>query len=235
MDKPLDKREYVNRDKSNVEKGERIRIRPDSKILFIGDSITDVNRNWMDAEDLGNGYPMLIASYLLHKHPTYDLEILNRGVGGDRLVDLKNRWEKDCLDHNPDIVSILIGINDIWYAIDSDTEQLDEAALEKFEADYRGLLKSLAHRTDARVVLIEPYVLPYPKKRLTWRKHLDPRIQIVRQLANEYHAALIPLDGILNALGIENGYQTYTGDDGVHPTRTGHAAIADAWIKWLDV
>lgn len=235
MEKPLDKRDFINRDKSNIEKGERIRIQPNNKILFIGDSITDVNRNRMDGKDLGNGYPFLIASYLLNKHPTYDLEILNRGIGGDRLVDLKRRWEEDCLNHNPDIVSILIGINDIWHLIDSDEEKLDEAALEQFEADYRWLLKSLAHRTDARVILIEPYVLPYPKDRMSWRKHLDPRIQIVRRLANEYHAALIPLDGILNALGIENGFQTYTGDDGVHPTLTGHAAIADAWIKGLNV
>lgn len=235
MAKPLDKRAFINQDESNDEKGNHIRIRPNNKILFIGDSITDVDRNRMDGHDLGNGYPLLIASYLLNKYPTYDLEIINRGIGGDRLVDLKNRWEEDCLNHNPDIVSMLIGINDIWRLIDSEEEKLDEAALEQFEVDYRGLLKSLAHRTDARVILIEPYVLPYPKDRMAWRKHLDPRIQIVRRLANEYHAALIPLDGILNALGIENGFQTYTGDDGIHPTLTGHAAIADAWIKRLNV
>lgn len=227
-------KDYIHEDIDHVKKGEQITIQPDSKILFIGDSITDVGRNREDANDLGQGYPLLLAAYLQHKYPTYDLQILNRGIGGDRVIDLKNRWEEDCLNHNPDIVSILVGINDVWHAFSAE-EQLNDEDLEQFETDYRWMLKSLAHRTDARVILLEPFVLPYPKDRTEWRKDLDPRIQIVRRLANEYHAALIPLDGALNALGIENGFETYTGDDGVHPTVTGHAAIADAWIKWLDV
>ncbi len=231
----MSKQDFIHDDKSDIAKGEHITIQPDSKILFIGDSITDVDRNRLDPTDLGSGYPQLVAAYLLNKYPTYHLQILNRGVGGDRVVDLKNRWEEDCLEVNPDIVSILVGVNDIWHFIGSEEDRLDEAALEKFEADYRWLLKSLAHRTDARVILIEPYVLPFPKDRMSWRKHLDPRIQIVRRLANEYHTVLVPLDGVLNALGIENGFQTYTGDDGVHPTLTGHAAIAEAWIRFVNV
>ncbi len=230
----MDKQDMISQDIDQMKIGEQITIKPQNKILLIGDSITDVNRNRNDDQDLGQGYPLLLGAYLLNKYPTYDLQILNRGIGGDRVADLKNRWEEDCLELNPEIVSILVGVNDVWYGM-GDEETLDEAALEQFEADYRWLLKMLAHRTDARVVLMEPYVLPYPKDRIHWRKHLDPRIQIVRHLANEYHAALVPLDGILNTLGIENGFQTYTGDDGVHPTLTGHAAIAEAWIHYLDV
>lgn len=230
----IEEQEYIKRDMDQVKKGEQITIEPNSKILFIGDSITDAGRIRQDENDLGNGYPFLLAAYLLNKYPNYNLQIFNRGIGGDRLVDLKKRWEVDCLDLNPEIVSVLIGINDIWHYMDSE-EMLDQAALDKFEADYRDMLKMLAHRTDARVILMEPYVLPYPKDRIHWRKHLDPRIQIIRHLANEYHAALVPLDGALNALGIENHFQTYTGDDGVHPTLTGHAAIADTWIKHLNV
>ncbi len=230
----MDKQDMISQDIDQMKIGEQITIKPKNKILFIGDSITDVNRNRNDDQDLGQGYPLLLGAYLLNKYPTYDLQILNRGIGGDRIADLKNRWEEDCLELNPEIVSILIGINDVWHGM-GDEETLDEAALQQFEADYRWLLKMLAHRTDARVVLMEPYVLPYPKDRVHWRKHLDPRIQIIRHLANEYHAALVPLDGILNTLGIENGFQTYTGDDGVHPTLAGHAAIAEAWIHYLDV
>lgn len=231
----MSKQDFIHDDKSDIAKGEQITIKPGNKILFIGDSITDVDRNRSDPYHLGSGYPQLVAAYLLNKYPTYDLQILNRGVGGDRVTDLKKRWEADCLELNPDIVSILVGVNDIWHYIGSEEERLDDGALEKFEADLRWMLKSLAHRTDARVILIEPYVLPYPKDRINWRKHLDPRIQIIRRLANEYHAVLVPLDGVLNALGIENGFQTYTGDDGVHPTLTGHAAIAETWIKFVNV
>lgn len=230
----MSKKDLIHDDKSDIAKGEQITIKPDNKILFIGDSITDVHRNRSDNEDLGSGYPHLLAAYLLNKYPTYELQFLNRGISGDRVIDLKKRWEEDCLNHNPDIVSILVGINDVGFEIDA-SEPITDEALEQFEADYRWMLKSLAHRTDARVILIEPFVLPYPKDRVDWRPHLDPRIQIVRRLANEYHALLIPLDGLLNALGIENGFQTYTGDDGVHPTLTGHAAIADAWIRFVNV
>lgn len=226
--------DFIHQDFDNKPKNEKITIESGNKILFIGDSITDSGRIRSDSTDLGTGYPLLVASYLWNNYPSYDLKILNRGIGGDQVFNLKDRWEVDCLNLNPDIVTILIGVNDVWWHIDAE-EALNEEALEKFEEDYRWLLKTLAHRTDARVVIMEPYVLPYPKDRLTWRKHIDPRIQIIRRLAKDYHATYVPLDGILNAKGIANDFQTYTGDDGVHPTVAGHAAIAEAWIQYVDV
>lgn len=230
----MDKKELIDRSLNNKGTKEQITIKADNTILFIGDSITDVGRNRADQADLGQGFPQLIAAHLLHQYPNYDLNILNRGISGDKVVDLKNRWEKDCLELNPELVTILVGINDVGHIIDQ-REVPTAEELEKFEEDYRFLLKSLAQRTDARVVLMEPFVLPYPKERVRWREQLDPRIQIVRRLANDYHATLVPLDGILNAQGIHTDYQIYTGDDGVHPTLTGHAAIAEAWLTYLNL
>lgn len=229
----MDKHELLNQDIDSKKRIEQIKIEPNNTILFIGDSITDVNRDRENDEDLGHGYPTLVGAHLLHKYPGYDLKIYNRGIGGDKVIDLKKRWEKDCLELNPDVVSILIGINDVWEIMDAGSKETEED-LAKFEENYRYLLKTLAQRTDARVILMEPFVLPYPKDRQNWRSYLDPRIQIVRRLANDYHAAFVPLDGLINAKGIENDYQTYTGDDGVHPTLTGHALIADAWIRHLN-
>lgn len=230
----MSNQDFIHQNFDNKPKNDSISIQQKNTILFIGDSITDEGRNRSDVTDLGQGYPLLVASHLWNQYPSYDLNILNRGIGGDEVFNLKDRWEQDCLNHNPDIVSILVGINDVWWHID-DEEKLDEEALLKFEEDYRWLLKTLAQRTDARVVIMEPYVLPYPKDRVTWRKHLDPRIQIIRRLANDYHATYIPLDGILNAKGIMNGFETYTGDDGVHPTVAGHAAIAEAWLQYVAI
>lgn len=230
----MDKQELLNQDIDSKRRTEQIKIEPNNTILFIGDSITDVNRDREIDEDLGHGYPTLVAAHLLHKYPNYDLKILNRGISGDKVSDLKKRWEQDCLELNPDVVSILIGINDVWNIMDAGLGETEDD-LQEFEDHYRYLLKSLAQRTDARVVLMEPFVLPYPRDRQNWRAHLDPRIEIVRRLANDYHAAFIPLDGTLNAKGIENDFQTYTGDDGVHPTLTGHALIADAWLHHLDL
>lgn len=210
------------------------KIKKNNHILFIGDSITDVGRSRNFDGDLGDGFPFLIAAELYHRYPNANLSILNRGVSGDTLAQLKNRWEEDCLNLDPDLVTILIGINDVWQSFEKRMSPSQEE-LDLFEKNYRYLLKSLAQRTDARVILMEPFALPYPKDRQVWRKHLDPRIQIVRRLAKDYHATLIPLDGYLNAKGIENDYKTYTGDDGVHPTLTGHAAIAKTWLDYLGI
>lgn len=207
-----------------------MKIKENDKILFIGDSITDSGRNRFDSEDLGYGYPLLIASNLQVSFPNKKLKFLNRGIGGDKLIDLKNRWEEDCLNLNPDVVSILIGINDTWTNF-SNGVKITREELIQFEADYRFLLKSLFQRTDARVVLMEPFVLPYPKDRMEWREDLDPRIHIIRKMAREYQTDLIPLDGILNAEGIKNGFKHYTGEDGVHATIAGHGIIAQSWLN----
>ncbi|MCC5896262.1 MAG: SGNH/GDSL hydrolase family protein [Alkalibacterium sp.] len=207
-----------------------MKINKNDTLLFIGDSITDAGRDRMEGNDLGKGFPLLIASHLQTDHPDKRLTILNRGIGGDSLGDLKDRWENDCLIINPDIVTILIGVNDTWRN-QNEGKELTKEELDDFESDYRFLLKSLHQRTDARVVLMEPFVLPFPKDRVNWRVDLDPRIQIVRKMAREYQTELIPLDGILNALGIKNGFSYYTGDDGVHPTLAGHGVIAESWLK----
>lgn len=206
-----------------------MKIMNDDTLLFIGDSITDAGRDRSDLMDLGKGFPLLIAAYLQANMPEKRLTFFNRGIGGDQLRDVKNRWEEDCLDLNPDIVTLMIGINDAWRNQDNDHLVTDEE-LETFESDYRFLLKSLHQRTDARVILMEPFVLPYPKDRMNWRRDLDPRIQVVRKMAKEYQTELIPLDGLMNAQGIKNGFSYYTGEDGVHPTVAGHGTIAKAWL-----
>lgn len=209
-----------------------MKIKQNDKILFIGDSITDAGRDRSNKTDLGQGYPLLVAAELQALLPQKKLTFYNRGISGNRLIDLKNRWEKDCLDINPDIVSILIGINDTSHQV-TKSDKTDLKEIEKFEENYRFLLKSLIQRTDARVVLMEPFVLPYPKSRMNWRRELDPRIQIVRKVARDYQTDLIPLDGIFNSAGISNGYTYYTGDDGVHPTVAGHGLIKKAWLECL--
>lgn len=213
---------------------DKILIQKNDNILFIGDSITDVGRNRSDGLDLGEGFPKLIAAQLLHKYPDYGLTILNRGISGDTVIDLKNRWRKDCLELNPDLVTVLVGINDVGHVINEQKVPTDKE-LEEFEKNYHFLLESLMQKAEAKIVLVEPFVLPYPKDRLDWRQQLDPRIQIIRHLADDYDALLIPLDGILNAEGIANGYPMYTGDDGVHPTLEGHTVIADAWFSYLNI
>lgn len=209
-------------------------IKKGDTLLFIGDSITDVGRKRYDEMDLGEGFPKLIAKRLEAEYPDYNLTILNRGISGDRVHDLKMRWQDDCLALQPDVVTILVGINDVFFTVDKHSTPTEQE-LKTFESNYRYLLDTIQTETEAQIVLMEPFVLPYPADRMHWRDHLDPRIQIVRRLAHEYDAWLVPLDGLLNAKGIVDGFATYTGDDGIHPTALGHQAIADAWFTHLNL
>ncbi|MNB86678.1 Acyl-CoA thioesterase I precursor [compost metagenome] len=197
-------------------------------ILFQGDSITDWGRNHEDASSLGVGYAMMVAARLGYLYPEKNLTFINRGIGGNRIVDLQGRWDKDCLDLKPTWVSIYIGINDTWRRFDSG----EETTPEQFEASYRDLIERTRKSLNAKLVLIEPFVLPVPEDRRTWRQDLDPKIHIVRELAREYGAPLVPLDGLFAAASVkaEPAYWAY---DGVHPTPAGHALIADAWLKTM--
>lgn len=208
-------------------------IEPNDRLLFIGDSITDVGRKRDDFYDLGKGYPKIVAEKLARDYPESHIEVLNRGIGGDKLINLRQRFDTDCLALKPDVVSILIGVNDVWHLMDKNEALLTQGRLRAFENDYRYLLDILQAAGCSRIVLMEPYVLPHPEKRLRWRKHLDPRIHIIRTLAKEYHTKFVPLDGMLNALGIKDSYAYYTGKDGVHPTAAGHQAIAKQWCDWV--
>jgi acyl-CoA thioesterase-1 len=204
-------------------------IKDGEKVLFIGDSVTDCGRSRSaNSKDLGAGYPMFIASFVKAMYPEKDITFINRGISGNRTRDLMKRWKEDCIDLNPDWVSILIGINDTWRRYDSN----DPMTVEEFESNYRSLLERTNTETNARLILMEPFVLPYPEDRKQWRTDLDPKIQAVRNLAMEYKAVLIPLDGLLASAAAKSNPPVWS-EDGVHPTQKGHAFIAIEWMKAL--
>lgn len=199
-------------------------------ILFQGDSITDWGRNYEDVSSLGVGYALMIAARLGYLFPEKKLTFYNRGISGNRAVDLQGRWDKDCLNLKPTVVSIYIGINDTWRHMDSG----EETTPEQFEASYRELIERTRNTLGAKIILIEPFVLPVPEDRKGWRTDLDPKIHIVRELAREYGALLVPLDGLFAAASVKAD-SAYWAPDGVHPSNAGHALIADAWLKTVGV
>ena len=174
-----------------------IRIHPGDKILFTGDSITDCGSSLTDDINfLGHGYPVFIASLLGVRHPELELTLVNTGRTGDRIGDLAGRWQRDVLNHRPQILSILIGIND---TADRYKSPSAVGAFE-FAAVYRRMLE--AARTElpeTQIVLMEPFLLPFREELRVWRDDLNPKIQAVRDLAAEFSCTLIPLDGIFAA------------------------------------
>ncbi len=213
---------------NNVKVAWKVGDEMEQRLLFIGDSITDAGR---ETDDLGHGYALLTAAKLAASDPENTWTFVNRGIGGNKLADLKKRWQADCIDLKPDIVSILIGINDTWHNVGEPEAFATKESFTRFEADYRYLLDRLVESGIKKIVLMEPFVLPEPDDRRSWRSDLDPKIHLIRQLAKEYQAVFVPLDGTLNSLGISYGYEKYTGDDGVHPTLLGHETIANIWIE----
>ncbi|WP_460794823.1 SGNH/GDSL hydrolase family protein [Microbacterium sp. GXF0217] len=191
-------------------------------ILFFGDSITDAGRR-TDPDQLGDGFVRVIAERFAESRP--DLRVVNRGIGGNRTGDLIARLDADCVDERPDVVSILIGINDVWRRYDDD----DATSAEQFEANLRTILTELRDRTDAAIVILEPFLLPVTDK-LRFREDLDPKIEIERRLADEFGATFIPLDAVLaDAAAQAEGPASIAGD-GIHPTPDGHRIVADTWL-----
>ncbi|EFS01224.1 lipase/acylhydrolase family protein, partial [Listeria seeligeri FSL N1-067] len=179
------------------------------KLLFLGDSVTDAGRDFADGYDLGQGYVKYIADSL----KTEDVTVLNRGVSANRVADLHRRIDTDAIEFTPDVVTILIGINDTWFSF----SRWEDTSVTAFKEVYRVILTRIKVETNAEIVLMEPFVLPYPEDRKAWRGDLDPKIGAVRELAAEFGATLIPLDGLMNALAVKHG-PTYLAEDGVHPT-----------------
>lgn len=206
-----------------------VQLQHKNTLLFIGDSITDAGRREYFGANLGQGYVNMVASQLFRQYIPLQLNIINKGVGGDRLSDLIQRWDIDCLNLKPDVVSIQIGINDIWHRLSANLP-LTDTIIQQFKDNYTFLLKSLKER-DIQIVLMEPYVLPYPEDRNEWRPYVAKMSKIIQELAEEYDATLVQLDKELNQAGENLCYEAITGVDGVHPTSLGHAFIADCWLR----
>jgi len=195
-----------------------------ARILFQGDSITDAGR-FNDPAGLGAGYVNVLSGWLAGRYPELELTVMNRGTSGHRIYDLEERWSADAIDLQPDWLSILIGINDTWRRYDSNLL----SSAEDFEASYRRILDRVKKETSARIIMLEPFLLPTPADRISWREDLDPRIAAVRRVACDYAALYLPFDGLFAAAATRRPAGYWLGD-GVHPTAAGHAFIAQQWL-----
>lgn len=196
-------------------------------ILFQGDSITDAGRR-EEPDGLGRGYPRKVKEYLDTFCASRNITVINRGISGNRAKDLKARWQEDCIDLKPDILSILIGINDTWRKYDSS----DPTSVESYEADYRAILTQAREKLSCQIVILEPFVVPSDENKLCWYEDLMPKILVARKLAREFDAIYIPFDGIFAAHSSHNNgiAPAFWSEDGVHPSDAGHALMARYWL-----
>jgi lysophospholipase L1-like esterase len=202
-------------------------------LLFQGDSITDMKwgRNQKDRNHyLGHSYVYLIASRLHTDIPEAKLNFLNRGMSGHTVPDLQKRWQKDALDLKPDVLSILIGVNDIGRSLRS-KKGFD---VDAYETGYRSLLdQSRKVNPDLKIVLLEPFVLPVTRVKESWdawHSRIESVRPVVAKLASDYKAVLIKTQDIFDAAAkkVDPAHWIW---DGVHPLPQGHELIARNWIQ----
>ena len=207
------------------------------KILFYGDSITDCGRNRDDIGCLGKGYPMVIASKLVDKYPM-EYSFVNRGISGDRIVDLYQRQKKDLINHNPDYVSILIGINDVWHEADSK----NGVSAKRFEDVYTMLIEDIKEALpNVKIIIMEPfYLLGSATIRDNdvaryefFKTETSLRATAARRVAEKFGLPFIELQNVLEKAA-ENTSNEYVLYDGVHPGIYGRTVIANEWIKCFE-
>jgi len=201
-------------------------------VLFQGDSITDARRDreQKEANDplgFGYGYPLLIASRLLEERAGDGLQFYNRGISGNKVPDLDARWQDDALDLQPDLISILIGVNDIWHKLNGRYD----GTVERYETGYAALLeRTRMALPDVRLVVCEPFVLRTGAVDDSWFPEFDERRAAARRVAEQAGATWVPLQETFDA-AVERAEPAYWAADGVHPTMAGHALMAQAWIE----
>ncbi|MGN6221850.1 MAG: SGNH/GDSL hydrolase family protein [Microbacterium sp.] len=191
-------------------------------LVFTGDSITDSGRR-DSSPPLGHGYVALIADQLKSAAPAWS--IINTGIAGTRTRDLRERWLPDIEAVSPDVLSILIGINDVWrrFSDDDPTDATD------FETTYRTLLTQAVASGSPALVLCEPFLLPVSDDQQAWFSDLNPKRGVVRALASEFGARFLPLQELLSDDAGKYGTDALT-TDGVHLTATGHRLLANHWM-----
>ena len=197
------------------------------KILFQGDSITDAGRDHRNYHDLGLGYPNFAAQNIRNDFPSVDFEFINFGISGNRTSQLFDRLYADCIAFQPDIISILIGINDIWHRHNVNKIATTDAQI---ALNYRSILERLKRETNAKIVILAPFVLDAEDKDYL-REDIKTLRPIVRRLADEFADVFIPLDEKFDEALKTQPEPLFYSADGVHPNDNGRAFIGALYAE----
>lgn len=207
-------------------------------ILFQGDSITDARRDKKrqdtpnDAAALGLGYPLLLGSQLLADHPKLNLKIYNRGISGHKVPQLDARWQEDTLDLKPAVLSILIGVNDMWHKMNG---KYDGTV-----ADYGNQFAALLKRTrtalpEVRLIVCDPFALKCGAIDDSWFPEFTQRRALAKKVADDAGADFAPFQSMFDQAIAAGTEPAYWAADGVHPTPAGHALMAKTWREVVEI
>jgi lysophospholipase L1-like esterase len=207
----------------------------DNIILFQGDSITDSGRNKEDNSYnnpgvLGSGYPMLAGAALLEKYASLNLKVYNKGISGNKVYQLAERWEKDCLEIKPDVLSILIGVNDIWHKLNGNYN----GTIDIYRNDYIALLERTKKALpNVKLIICEPFAVPGVKAvDDKWYPEFYGYQKAAKEIAAQFGATFIPYQKVYDEAQKKAPGVYWTGD-GVHPTLAGAQLMAEVWLETI--
>jgi lysophospholipase L1-like esterase len=202
-------------------------------VLFQGDSITDAGRSREKADApnqqpaLGNGYAWLAAAGLLVDHAGASLKIFNRGVSGNKVFQLAERWDADCLNLKPNLLSILIGVNDIWHKLNGQYQ----GTMEIYERDYIALLERTRKALpQVKLIICEPFVLRCGAVNDKWFPEFDTYRAAAKRVAEKFNASFVAFQAMFDQ-AVKYAPPEHWAKDGVHPTGSGAALMAHEWLR----
>lgn len=193
--------------------------------LFLGDSITDCN-HYFDPENLGCGYVRMLSDKI--NTPDKNYQVRNLGNDGFTIPAVRRLWKRSCLNLKPDFITILIGINDL--AVIKNTGITPSVGLADFREQYQSLIDDIRMMTDCPILLMEPFIFPWPAKYAAWEEELHTMNHLIQELASQNELSFLPLWEDLRKVAKAEGYSEIT-TDGIHLTAEGHQLIADKWME----
>ena len=200
------------------------------KIVFQGDSVTDAGRDKRNYHHMGNGYAKFASALIAEAHPDVDFEFINFGIGGNRTSELFDRFYNDALIFQPDVISILIGVNDVWHRHNI----LNIATTdEQTKLNYTCILERIKRESNAKILMMTPYILDHPDVQ-HMRSEVDAINVFIKELAAKYADAFVPLDELFDEAMKTQPQPLYYSADGVHPNENGAKFIAKHYAEAME-
>ena len=222
-----------------AEAGDKTALEQGAVVLFQGDSITDARRDKKkfaqrpnNSSALGDGYPLLIAGQILRDNPTKDLKFFNRGISGHKVPDLQKRWQKDCINMKPALLSILIGVNDLMHRF----KGRYDGSVEDYRVGFTELVDlTKKELPNVKLVICEPFALRCGNVNDNWFPEFDERRQAAAEVAQAVEAIWVPFQTMFDTAINAGTDAEFWAADGVHPTIAGHTLMAETWRKCVGI